>query len=106
MAKKAKAFTHKPAAFPSRQCPSCGKWYHARAKECPECGTANPSRGSVSRKVKKVKRRVGAARPGAGRPAAGHGGGALEAAIEFVQAAGGIEQAKAALETIEIIRGL
>ena len=105
MAKKAlKAYTNKPTTFPSRQCPKCGKWYHARAKECPDCGTANPGRGSVTRKVKKkvrVKRRTSAP-----RGATSGGGNSLEAAIEFVQAAGGINQAWAALDTIERIRGL
>ena len=101
MAKK--AYTRKPDTFPSRECPNCGKWYHARSKECPNCGTANPSRGSVTRKLKKVrvKRRM-AAQPSR----VSSGGSPLEAAIEFVQAAGGLQNARAALETIERIRGL
>ena len=103
MAKKApKAYTYKPTTFPSRECPYCHKWYHARSKECPECGTANPGRGSVARKVKKkvrVKRRTA-------RPTSPTAGNALDAAIEFVQVAGGINEARAALETIERIKGL
>ena len=49
MAKKApKAYTYKPTTFPSRECPKCGKWYHARAKECPECGKSHHGSLTVS----------------------------------------------------------
>ena len=41
-----------------------------------------------------------------GAPQAGRDGNALTAAIEFVEAAGGVEQAKAALDAIERIRQL
>ena len=104
MAKKApKAYAYKPTTFPSRECPNCGKWYHARTKECPECGTANPGRSGVTRKVKKVRVKRRTAVP---TRAAVRSGDALDAAIEFVRAAGGIQNARAALETIERIRGL
>ena len=99
----AKAWTHRPSSPPTKQCSKCGKYYHARSKECPSCGAANPTRSGPERVVrkKKVTRRV---RRGA--PQAGRDGDALTAAIEFVEAAGGVEQAKAALDAIERIRQL
>jgi hypothetical protein len=104
MAKKAKAWDQKPTNFPSRQCPGCGKFYHARSRVCPNCGTANPTRSGV-RRVKRrriVRRRA----PTRGAVATRGRGDALDAAIQFIQAAGGIENAKAALDRIERIRGL
>ena len=108
MAKK--AWDRKPTSFPSRQCPNCQKYYHARTKECPGCGTKNPTASGVTRKVKKVrvKRKTsGAARRGVGRGARGQAPvDVLHRAIEFVEAAGGLANAKAALETIERVQRL
>jgi hypothetical protein len=69
--------------------------------ETASAGAETPAKRTVRRrKVKSRPRR----RP---RTAAtSQNAGSLEAAIQFVQAAGGLAQAKAALETIERIRGL
>ncbi|HUG93177.1 MAG TPA: hypothetical protein VML55_20215 [Planctomycetaceae bacterium] len=99
----AKAWTHRPATMPSRQCPNCAKWYHARSRQCPACGAANPLRSSPARVVKKRVKRRSIRRKSARRGAPGDG---LAAAIQFVEAAGGIKQARQALETIERIRQL
>lgn len=100
MAKKQKAYAHRPDKFPARQCPECSKWYHARAKQCPECGAENPTRASATRRVKRVKvkrQRVLVAQ---------NHGSPLEHAISFVEAAGGVDAAKSAIETLERARTL
>jgi hypothetical protein len=103
MAKK--AYERKPSTFPTRQCPGCGKYYHARSKQCPECNTPNPTATGVSRKTKRVKvKRKKAIRRGA--PRRHSPGDVLHQAIEFIEAAGGLENAKAALDTIERVRRL
>lgn len=75
-------------AAPTRACESCGTPYHPRSKACPNCGAANPTIGR---------------RPLARR---GKGAGPIDAAIDFVEQAGGFRAAKAALETIERIKDL
>ena len=77
-----KSYTKKPSAYPTDQCENCKRWYHARRLKCPKCGAPNPTRNPAQN------------------------GDPIQAAIAFVEQAGGVEQAKAALETIERIRGL
>ena len=81
-------------AAPTRACEACSTPYHPRSKACPKCGAANPTIGQ--RRI--VPR---------GRGARGAVGGApLDAAINFVEQAGGFRAARAALEKIERIREL
>ena len=97
----------KPAGRASRQCENCGKYYFPRFANCPNCGVPNPAIGSKKRVVKKrITRKKRGRRPAAARAGAARGGNALHAAIEFVQQAGGLDNARAALETIERIRRL
>ena len=105
----AKSWIHRPASPPTKECPGCGKWIHSRSKQCPACetvitDTSSASGGTANKRVvrKKVKRRI--ARQSA--PTAARNGDSLEAAIQFVELAGGLPQARAALDTIERIRGL
>jgi hypothetical protein len=75
-------------AAPTRACESCGTPYHPRSKACPKCGAANPTIGQR-------------------RGPKGRGGAApLDAAIDFVEQAGGFRAARAALEKIERIKDL
>jgi Rubredoxin-like zinc ribbon domain (DUF35_N) len=76
-------------AAPTRACESCGTPYHPRSKACPNCGAANPT---IGRRLF-PKRGKGAAGP-------------IDAAIDFVEQAGGFRAARAALETIERIKEL
>jgi hypothetical protein len=105
--KKVLLWTNKPAGMPSKQCDNCSKYYFARYKQCPNCGADNPGVAGVARKtVKKKKggkRRM--ARGGRGAAAAGTSN-LLTAAIEFVQQAGGIDEAKQALSLVERIKRL
>jgi hypothetical protein len=92
MAKK----TAKRAA-PTRKCESCGAAYHPRRKECPKCGAANPTAGQRRKRRKKVARKRAAATRAGGNHS-------LDAAIRFVEEAGSIAAATAALETIKRIK--
>jgi hypothetical protein len=63
----------------------------------------NMSKASGKSGGRVVRRKVG--RAGGGRPAKGAAGlGALEAAVSFVQATGGLDQAKQTLAMLESIR--
>lgn len=95
-----KAFSRKPDKFPTRECPNCHKFFHARAKVCPACGTDNPTRAASAPQVRRarVKRLGKAVRTNAASP--------IEAAISFVEQAGGVENARAALGMVERIKGL
>jgi uncharacterized OB-fold protein len=96
MAKK----TAKRAA-PTRKCEECGTSYHPRRKDCPKCGAANPTAGRPRKRRKKVTRRNAASsRRSASR---NH---PIDAAIRFVEEAGGMNAATAALETIRRIKTL
>jgi Rubredoxin-like zinc ribbon domain (DUF35_N) len=75
---------------PKRACESCGALYHPRAKACPKCGAANP--------VFEGTRWKRGGKAGDASP--------LEAAVEFVEQAGSIKAARAAMDRIEQIRGL
>lgn len=77
-------------AAPTRACESCKTPYHPRSKACPKCGAANPTIGP--RRFSKGRR--------------GANAGSLDAAIEFVEQAGGFRAARAALEKIERIKDL
>ena len=79
-------------AAPTRACEACQTPYHPRSKACPKCGAANPTIG---------QRRIF---PRRGRGAMDPG--QLDAAINFVEQAGGFRAAKAALEKIERIKEL
>ena len=98
MARKARVWNTKPTGRPTRECESCHKFYFPRLKQCPECGAPNPKMAGVSRKVKRRAPRRGAAGRGGDK--------VLDAAIQFIQAAGGIENARATLGMIEQIRRL
>ena len=98
MAKK--SWTHRPDGLPTRQCEGCGRFYHARYKTCPNCETANPTAGSKRRTVKKRVVRSRKTRPVPSRS----GGDVSDAALAFIDRAGGLQQAKAALSAIERIR--
>ncbi len=87
-------------AAPTRTCEGCGKAYHPRKKECPKCGASNPTAGRRRKPRKKVARRKLAS---SRSPNGNH---AIEAAIRFVEQAGGISAATAALETIQRIKTL
>ena len=105
----AKSWVHRPPSPPTKECPGCGKWIHSRSKQCPACETVitdtAPADGKTASDRSVRGRKV--ARRRVPRPAAApRNAGSLEAAIQFVQAAGGLAQAKAALDTIERIRGL
>lgn len=76
-------------AAPTRACEKCGTPYHPRSKACPKCGAPNPTIGP---------RRLGPKGRGGSAP--------LDAAIEFVEQAGGFRAARAALEKIERIKDL
>lgn len=95
----------KKKAAPARKCESCGKSYHPRKAACPHCGAANPRAGtkkSVKKKrvaKKKAKRQIASKKTSGSKDP-------LEAAIQFVEQAGGFKQAKDALATIEKIRSL
>lgn len=95
MAKK----TAKRAA-PTRTCEDCGASYHPRRKACPNCGAANPTAGKPRKRRKKVARKVAATSRIASR---NH---PIDAAIRFVEEAGGINAATAALDTIRRIKTL
>lgn len=95
MAKK----TAKRAA-PTRQCESCGAAYHPRRKACPKCGVANPTAGQPRRRKRKKVARKRVARPAA------EGNHTIQAAIRFVEEAGSLSAAAAALETIRKIKAL
>jgi hypothetical protein len=100
--KKAGVWEKRPAGRPSRECENCHKFYFPRYKECPACGAANPSMTGVSRR--KVKRRT--VRKAASRRGAGTRTDALDAAIDFIRTAGGVDNARAALDRIDRIRKL
>ena len=85
---------------PTRKCESCGTAYHPRKKECPKCGVANPTAGRPGkRRKKKVARKTLSVRRARGNQS-------LDAAIRFVEEAGGLAAATAALETIKRIKTL
>jgi len=83
---------------PTRECESCGQRYHPRTLTCPHCEAKNPTYNVVKKKAAKNGRRKGQ------RVAAS--GDSLEAAIKFVESAGGLKAAKAAIEQIERIKNL
>lgn len=88
-------------AAPTRKCEECGTSYHPRRKACPKCGAANPTAGRPRKRRKKVARRVAvASRRSASR------NNPIDAAIRFVQEAGGINAATTALDTIRKIKTL
>lgn len=95
MAKK----TPKRAA-PTRNCENCGTAYHPRKKMCPKCEAINPTAGRPRKRKKKVNRKISATRNPSG------GDHAIDAAIRFVEDAGGINAAIAALEKIQRIKTL
>ncbi len=78
---------------PTRACEACATPYHPRSKACPKCGAANPTIGQ-----RRISPRRGAR--GAG------GAEQIDAAINFVEQAGGFRAAKAALDKIERIKEL
>ena len=80
-------------AAPTRACEACSTPYHPRSKACPKCGAANPTIG---------RRRIVPRRGGARGATAG----SIDAAINFVEEAGGFRAARAALEKIERIKEL
>lgn len=83
-------------AAPTRKCESCGKAYHPRRKDCPKCGAANPKAGQPrKRRRKNVVRKK-----------ATGGENTLDAAIRFVEEAGSLAAATAALERIKRIKTL
>ena len=100
---KSKTYKHQSRAnFPTRECSKCHRYYHARSKECPDCGAPNETRATqpapepeAEQKPKPVRRhnRVPQTQ-------------AIEVAIEFVSRAGGLGPAKEALEMIDRIRAL
>ena len=86
---------------PTRKCEQCGVPYHPRKSTCPQCGVANPTAGPRKKAAKKkVARKKTAKTPGvvAVDP--------LDAAVAFAKSVGGFNNAKAAMEQIEQIRGL
>ena len=85
---------------PTRVCEKCGADYHPRCKVCPKCDAPNPT--AVSKKPAKKK----VAKKTAPKPKAPATGDPLNAAIAFVEKAGGFRAAKKAIETIEKIRQL
>ena len=105
--KKAGVWDKRPTGRPSRECENCHKYYFPRYKECPACGAANPSMtGIARRKVKRRAARNAAARKAAGRRRPAARADALDAAIDFIRAAGGVDHARAALDRIDRIRKL
>ena len=80
-------------AAPTRACESCSTAYHPRSAKCPKCGAANPTLHSVSRKKKSGRRGAASAD-------------AVVAAIDFVEQAGSLKAAQAAMDTIERIKGM
>lgn len=87
-------------------CPFCSKVIGAANSTCPECGKAIPP------KIKKMGsgkrgRPAGAAHKGAsfayGANASGNGSNPFDAALSFIEAAGGLEAAK---ETIDRLAAL
>jgi ribosomal protein L37E len=90
----------KKRGAPERPCPACGKSYHPRRKECPHCGVASPPAAKKGTKRSVAKR-------AAAKPArSGGGSNTLDVAIRFVESAGSLKEAKAALDKIERIKGL
>ena len=98
MAKK--FWTYRPNGLPTRQCEGCGKFYHARNKECPNCSRANPTASSKTRVVKKRVLRRRNTRPAA-TPSEGD---VWDAALVFIEQAGSLQDAQAMLDTIERIQ--
>ena len=86
----------KPEGKPAKQCPSCSKWHHPRSGKCPGCGHEYPKA-----KAKASKKAARKAAPSNGDFAA-----RLRTATDFVEAMGGLAEAKATLEAIERIRGM
>jgi hypothetical protein len=88
----------KKAKSPTRTCEKCGAKYHPRTAKCPKCGKPNPTAGRKAER-KKAGRKTR-------KPAPANAGETLDAAITFVEQAGSLNAAKAAIEKIEKIRGL
>ena len=111
-ATKSKTYKQQSRAnFPTRQCSKCRVYYHARAKECPDCGEPNetrvtnaasgPSPEPTAKKTSRAKHRVTNRLPKetqTPRP--------IDAAITFVSQAGGLGPAKQAMEMLDRIRAL
>ena len=99
---KGETMAKKKRKGPTRACEKCGTNYHPRKLACPNCEAANPTYG---RKKKVVKKKVSKNGRRKGKRVAASGD-SLNAAIKFVESAGGLKAAKAAIEQIERIKNL
>jgi uncharacterized OB-fold protein len=80
---------------PTRKCEKCGTSYHPRSAACPKCGAANPSLRKIAPKRKKVVRKKKV--PAKQKPASD----VTMTAVNFVEVAGGVEQAQEALDGLK-----
>ena len=102
MAKRKKVVKKKTAKktvrkAPSRNCEKCGAKYHPSTAACPKCGAANPTkRKAAVKKAPAKKKRRKTAKPATDM---------TMDAVNFVQRAGGVDEAQKTLDGLRKLFG-
>lgn len=100
-----KSWAERPTGFPTRQCKDCDCWSHARSKHCHNCG--GELKESDTPVATRARDRVDPEQQPAIRRRSRSNEAAFEAAVNLVSVAGGVDQARDALDkVIRLVRRL